>query len=132
MFLTILLVIVAVGFVVPTLLLIGQTRDNKKLFEERDILWAQIRNESDEHRQEATLLKAQRDEREAEVKRLTNKLIQVQNHSTLVEEDSKARIDEFKKLPIIACMTDNQVHILAEMLAVHVRQILEIKKEWVN
>ena len=67
-----------------------------------------------------------------EVQRLTNKLIEVQNHATLIEKDAAERVEEFKKHPLIACMSDGQVSILAEMLAISLRQILESKKEYVN
>lgn len=68
----------------------------------------------------------------AEVKRITNKMIEVQNHATLVEKDAASRMEEFKKHPTIACMTDGQVSILAEMLAIHLRDILSSPKEYVN
>lgn len=50
----------------------------------------------------------------------------------LVVEDAKQRMEEFKKQPMVAAMTDNQVSVLAEMLAVHIRDIFEAKKELVN
>ena len=128
MFLTILLVSLAVLSAGSLLLLIGQIRHNTKLSKKNSEYWAQIRNQDQDIRNTEN----EREVVRAEVKRVTNKLIEVQNKANLTEEDAKARIEEFKKLPMIACMTDNQVHILAEMLAIHVRQILEIKKEWVN
>ena len=67
-----------------------------------------------------------------EVKRLTNKLIEVRNHATLIEKAAAESMEEFKKHPTLACFTDGQVSILAEMLAISLRQILESKKEYVN
>lgn len=46
-------------------------------------------------------------------------------------DDIAARYEEMRKVPQIACMTDEQVRVLAEFLAVHIREILE-KKEYVN
>jgi peptidoglycan hydrolase CwlO-like protein len=67
-----------------------------------------------------------------EVKRLTNKLIEVQNRANLVVKDSAERMEEFKRHPMIAAMTDGQVTILAEMLAIHLRDILQHEKEYIN
>jgi hypothetical protein len=109
------------------------------LMRERDQVVAQLRNLDQDYRNdtngfnvEVTKLTADRDARKQEVIRLTNKLIEVQNRADLVESDAAQRMEEFKKHPTIACMTDGQVSILAEMLAIHLRQILESKKEWVN
>lgn len=132
MFLAILLAFLAVGFAVSTILLIGMTIGNKKLFEEKNRLWSQLRNLDSSTRSESENTHCELTARMSDIKRLTDKLIEVQNNATLIEKDAKARIDEFKKQPVIACMTDNQVQILAEMVASHVRQILEAKKEYIN
>ena len=106
---------------------------------ERNQVSAQLRNldrEYREYRNEKNALtckynKLQEDDRK-EVVRLTNKIIEINKHAELVENDAAQRIEEFKKHPIIACMSEGQVQILAEMLSYHLREILEDKKEWVN
>ena len=124
MFITILLVGLAAGFALTVILLIGQINHNIRLSKENSNYLAQIRNLDQDSRNE--------EGRKSEVIRLTNKMIEVQNNAKLIEKDAKARIAEFNKRPVIACMTDNQVQILAEMLAVHVHQIIDSKKEFVN
>lgn len=50
----------------------------------------------------------------------------------LVIEDAKQRMEDFKKRPSIACMTDQQVLILSEMISAQIREILDSPKEYVN
>lgn len=132
MFLTILLVFLAVGFMLSTILLIGSARYNSKLAEKNANYFVQVRNQDQASREEEGRLHHELDARVAEVKRLTNKLIEVQNHSNLVEQDAARRIEEFKKQPMIACMSDGQVQVLAEMLAIRFQDILNAKKEYIN
>ena len=132
MFITILLVGLAAGFALTVILLIGQINHNIRLSKENSNYLAQIRNLDQDSRNEEGHLHHELEGRKSEVIRLTNKMIEVQNNAKLIEKDAKARIAEFNKRPVIACMTDNQVQILAEMLAVHVRQIIDSKKEFVN
>lgn len=56
----------------------------------------------------------------------------IARNAKLEVEDIKARYEEIRKVPHIAYMTDNQVQVLAEILAVHVREILNSPKELVN
>lgn len=50
----------------------------------------------------------------------------------LIEQDTKARIEDMRTRPMIACMTDNQVQILSELISVHIKNILEGEKEWIH
>ncbi len=109
------------------------------LEDEKNRVLSQLRNQDRDFRNETNSLNikiakltAERDSRVSEVARVTNKLIEVQNRANLVENDAKDRMEEFKKHPMIACMSDAQVTILAEMLAIHLRQILNSKEEYVN
>ena len=128
MFLAILLSFLSVGFAVNLTLFIGQLRYNSRLHTENNRLITNLRNQDQDMRNAQGETGVAR----AEVKRVTNKLIEVQNRANLIEEDAKARMEEFKKVPLLACMTDNQVRILAEMLVIQMRAILEVKKEYVN
>jgi len=46
--------------------------------------------------------------------------------------DIAARYEEMRKVPQLACMTDQQVNVLAEMLAIHIRDIVNRDDEYVN
>ena len=47
-------------------------------------------------------------------------------------EDLEARFQELKKVPVIAAMTDQQVSVLGELLAMHIEKILGEKRNYVN
>lgn len=103
---------------------------------ERNQVSAQLRNLDQDYRNEKNALickynKLQEDDRK-EVVSLKNKIIEINKHAELVENDAAQRIEEFKKHPIIAVMTDGQVYALSEMLAVHIREIMDAKKEYIN
>jgi peptidoglycan hydrolase CwlO-like protein len=98
------------------------------LKDEKNSLVTQLRNQDQDLRNVQGDYGVAREE----VKRLTNTLIEVQNRANLVTKDAADRMAEFKKHPTIACMTDGQVAILAEMLAIHLRDILSHSKEYIN
>ena len=101
---------------------------SKNLLDEKNRLVAQVRNQDQEIRNVQGYYESAR----SEVVRLTNKMIETENKSQLIEKDFTQRMEDFKKHPTIACMTDGQVTILAEMLAIHIREIMDAKKEYVN
>lgn len=47
-------------------------------------------------------------------------------------KDLETRFQELKNVPVIAAMTDNQVSVLGEMLAIELKKIMEYKRDYVN
>ena len=100
-------------------------RAGSKIEDEKNNVIFQLRNEQQNYNNDMNSAMVAR-------VRLTNRVIELENASKLIEEDAKKRMEEFRKHPIIAAMTDQQVQILAEMLVAHIRQLMEEKKEYVN
>lgn len=110
------------------ILFVGAKTTNEKVVDDYNRIRSQVNNLD----QDCRNISNERDVAKAEVKRITNKLIEIQNKSTLIEKDSKERMEDFKKHPLIACMTDVQISVLAEMLAIRLEDILGKEKEYIN
>lgn len=141
------LTIILAGIIV---LLLGclyiKNRVYNVLLKERNQLWATARNADQKERDDAgTIKRLEIRRREQEkffesalrsrdilIKQQKEKIVAAESRASLIEEDAKQRMEEFKKHPTIACMTDGQVQVLAEAVASVVRTLVEGKKEYVN